>query len=286
MARMIAVRDIEHAGYAALELVARGTRLVVVHAIGPLIAWFGRVGGANLLFWDDRGEHRRGDWRLYGGHRLWTTRPGADEAEDSYAPDNEPCVVRRVKDGAIVTARSALTRVEKSLALRWRDGEWMIEHRIRNTSVMLWSGGAWALTCTRPRKATRYRIPLDGGNPEWDVLTMVIPRRWGGNHTSRVADPQVILGEHTLDIRPRGVETKRMLFAPLGTLEMIDPEDGQFGKTAAVIRGGSYPLATNVAFYIGAKNFMVELETMSPVVTLAPGEMITHVERWRLTAAR
>lgn len=283
---MIAVREIEHGGHAALELTARGTRLVVVHAVGPRIAWFGWAGGDNLLFWDDREEHRRGDWRLYGGHRLWTTRPGADEAEDTYAPDNEPCTVRRLKDGATFTAGNAWTRIEKTLAIRWRDDGWSIEHRIRNRSDMLWSGGAWALTCTKPRRATRYRIPLDGGSSEWDVLTMVIPRRWGGNHTSRIADPQVIVREEAAEIRPRGVEAKRMLFAPRGILEMYDLERGMFRKTAAVVPSGAYPLATNVAFYIGAKNFMVELETMSPIVTLIPSAALTHVEHWTLTQRR
>ncbi|MEJ7604140.1 MAG: hypothetical protein WKG01_40115 [Kofleriaceae bacterium] len=273
------IRDCQHAGYSAIEIVERGTRMVIVHAVGPRIAWFGAARGENLLFWDHDGSHTRGEWALRGGHRLWVTRPDADEAEETYAPDNAACRVRRQRDGCVITAPPDPARLEKSLAIRVRGDAWTVEHRIRNASDMLWSGGAWALTCTLPGRDTRYRIPLDGGAPAWDVLTMVIPRRWGGTHTSRLVDPQFSLTEQALEITPRGEEAKRMLFAPRGQLEMRDPERGGFVKSATLL-AGRYPCATNVAIYLGPKRFMVELETMSPIATLAPGQVLRHVEHW------
>jgi hypothetical protein len=274
------LQDVLVDGLDAVELRARGVRLVIVHAVGPRIAWFGRE--LNTLFWDRKDVHRRGAWRLRGGHRLWTTRPDADESEETYEPDNDPCRVERFADGVAVTAPRTAHQIEKSLSVRVRGAEWTIEHRLRNTSTMLWTGGAWALTCTHPRRGTRYRIPLGGGNPGWDALTMVIPRRWGGGHTSALADPQIVMTEDALEIRPRGAEAKRMLGAPLGTLEMIDPAIGTFRKRAIRIAGATYPLDTNVAIYLGPDRFMVELETMSPVCRLAPGDVLTHVEHWTL----
>jgi hypothetical protein len=276
---VLAIRDVEHAGLAAIELIARSQRLVIVHAVGPRIAWFGAVGRGNLLFWDAPQRHRRGDWQLRGGHRLWITRPGADESEETYAPDNLACRVRRLRDGCVVTAPLDPSRLERSMVIRRRGPTWVVEHRLRNAGDMLWSGGAWALTCTRPDRATRYRIPLDGGAPTWDVVTLVIPRRWAGGHTSRLADRQLVLTDDALEVRPSGAEAKRMLSAPRGRLEMIDPARGTFVKTAARIRG-TYPLDTNVAIYLGPRRFMVELETMSPIVTLPPGETLRHIEVW------
>jgi hypothetical protein len=276
---MVNIIPVEHAGLAALELVEHGTRLVIVHEIGPRIAWFGSVAHENLLFWDDEGRHTHGDWRLYGGHRLWTTRPGADECEETYAPDNAACRVRALAAGVAVTAPPDAARLEKSIVVRARGTTWTIEHRLRNTGDMLWSGGAWALTCTVPERRTRYRIPLDGGDPRWDALTMVVPRRWGGNHRSRLVDPQFRLLEDALEIVARGDEAKRMLSTPRGTLEMRDGR-GRLVISAARRRGGAYPLGTNVAIYLGPRRFMVELETMSPSVTLAPGDTLVHVEHW------
>ena len=171
------IAAIDHAGLAAVELVDHAARLVVVHGVGPRIAWFGAIGGANLLFWDDHLAHTRGAWRLYGGHRLWVTRPDADESEETYAPDNQACQVREIAGGVEVTAPPDVSRIEKTIAIWAGRSGWAIEHSIRNVGDMLWSGGAWALTCTLPGEATRYCLPL--GEPEhpWDTFTMVIPRR-------------------------------------------------------------------------------------------------------------
>lgn len=279
---MVRITPIEHDGLAAIELVDRRSRLVVVHAIGPRIAWFGARGRDNLLFWDHERRHARGAWRLYGGHRLWTTRPGADESEESYAPDNQPCRVRALAGGVAVIAPLEASRIEKSIAVRAVTSGWRVEHRLRNAGDMLWSGGAWALTCTRPGRATRYRIPLGDPDPRWDAITMVVPRRWGGGHRSRFADPQFRSAEDAIAIRALGAEAKRMVFARPGAIEMTDDRRGAFTKRAGVVPNADYPLGTNLAVYLGPDRFMVELETMSPIVTLAPGESLRHVEHWTL----
>ena len=49
---------------------------------------------------------------------------------------------------------------------------------------------------------------------------------------------------------------------------------------ARVVPGARYPLGTNIAVYLGPASFMVELETMSPIVTLVPGASLRHVEHW------
>lgn len=277
---VIRINAVEHAGLAAIELVEARTRLVIVHAVGPRIAWFGALGRGNLLYWDDAGQHTRGPWRLYGGHRLWTTRPDAEETEETYAPDNDPCRVRELADGVAIVAPPDSSQIEKTLTVRARASGWVIEHRLRNVGDMLWSGGAWALTCTAPGASTRYHVPLGGGDERWDLFTMVVPRRWGGTHTSRIADPQFRIGDDEIVIRARGIEAKRMVYAPRGTLRMRDPVRGELTKFAAPVRGAVYPLGTNVAVYLGPARFMVELETMSPIVKLVPGAWLRHVERW------
>jgi hypothetical protein len=235
------------------------------------------------LYWDRDGEQRRGEWRLYGGHRFWIARVGADESEETYEADNARCEVRQLADGVEVTCTTR-ARIEKTLAIR-AGGEtdgWTIEHRLRNVGDMLWAGGAWAITATAPRRTTRYTIPLDGGDPSWDVVSIIIPRRWGGGHTASIADPQFTLAGDALEIRTRGREGKRMASAPRGTLVMTDPARGTFTKTAPVIIGAPYPYGTNVAAYLAPKSVMVELETMSPALTLLPAHTSSHVEWWSL----
>lgn len=255
--------------------------MVVVHSVGPRIAWFGAR--ENLLYWDDAGEHRAGEWRLYGGHRLWVTRPGADESAEVQAPDNEPCRVERLPDGVVLTAPPTVGGIVKSLAIQRVDRDWQLTHRISNVGNLLWSGGAWALTCTLPRESTVYRIPLRGGPSTWDVTTIVIPTAWGGSHTSRLDDPQFTFTADAMELRARSDEGKRMLLAPKGVLEMTD-ERGLFRKVTLFDQTATYPLDTNVAVYVGPQRFMVELETMGPLRTLAPGHSLEHVEKWSLEA--
>lgn len=283
---MVKIAALDHGGLAATEIVAHGTRLVLVHGVGPRIAWFGAQGGENLLFWDDAGVHTRGAWRLRGGHRLWITRPGADESEETYAPDNTACVVREVPRGIAATAPPDVSQIEKTITVRARATGWSVEHRLRNVGDMLWSGGAWALTCTLPTRATRYHIPVGDPVRPWDVFTMVIPRRWGGTHQSRLADPQFELRDSELVFQALGDEAKRMVFAAPGMLIMRDAVRGQLTKRARTRPGAAYPLATNLAVYLGPAAFMVELETMSPSVTLEPGQSLRHVEYWTFEPPR
>jgi hypothetical protein len=282
---VVALREVEHAGHLGVELRDDEVQMIVLHSVGPRIAWFGLREQDNLLYWDSAAEHRRGSWRLYGGHRLWITRPLADESEEIYEPDNAPCRLERIPDGVCITSPPSALALEKSLAITVRDRRWTIEHRLRNVGQLLWSGGAWALTCTAPRESTLYRVPLGGGPPAWDVATILIPLRWGGSHTSRLDDPQISLTADALELRPREDEAKRMLLAPRGRLEMHDPERGTFCKEAPFDPDATYPAGTNLAVYVGPQRFMVELETMSPLRTLPPGATLTHAETWTLAAS-
>ncbi|MDP2137604.1 MAG: hypothetical protein Q8J74_07085 [Candidatus Didemnitutus sp.] len=271
----------------AVELRTRDFRLVAVTSNGPRIAFFGRPDGENLFHWAP-GQHRRGQWDLQGGHRLWTTRPGADESEETYHADSGACTVEVAGRGFTVTAPvDAATRLQRGFRVRAPVANRVtVEHFVCNTGPMLWSGGLWALTCTAPRAATTYSAPLGDGSA-WDYSTVVAFRTWGGGHGGvGFEDPQFSTARDQFVLRPSGRENKRMLKADAGIMAMHDPERGTlFVKHAAYEPGSAYPLGTNLAFYVGPENFMVEMETMGPAVTLKPGATLHHTETWFLTSA-
>lgn len=272
-------------GAAAVELKTKALRLVAVTEFGPRIAFLGAPRGENLLLWKP-GKYRRGDWDLGGGHRVWVTRPGADENEDTYAPDNAPADVRLLKNGFRLTgARSPLNATRRGIEVRALSEDTLeVDNFVVNDGDMLYSGGIWALTCTVPLKGTRYAIPVGDGT-EWDAFTMVMFRRWAGHGQGGFNDPQFsIQGGDLLVINPRGKENKRMLQAHRGLLAMCDPaRKVTFAKRVLHVSGDVYPLGCNIAAYIGPKNFMVEMETMGPEKTLRPGEEFHHVEMWKLS---
>lgn len=284
---MAQVRRLRFQGDQAIELRTRTLRLVAVIARGPRIAFFGTAAGDNLLLWSPR-KYRRGAWDLMGGHRLWTARPGADESEETYRPDNAAAAATPAHHGFTVTAPiDPETRLHRGFRIRAVAADRVqIEHFATNTSDMLWSGGLWALTCTRPTATSTYLAPLGDGS-DWDYATIVAFHTWGGGHGGHgYHDPQFSFTRDQLQLRPAGRENKRMLKADAGILALHDPaRNVLFAKHSPYAPPGTYPLGTNLALYVGPDNFMVEMETMGPSLTLKPGETIRHLETWVLRPA-
>ena len=283
----LTINSVHFNGLAAIELLTAEVRLVVVIARGPRIAFLGEPGGANLLYWAP-GKHQRGEWDILGGHRVWLTRPGADEPEETYAPDNGVCSVELHENGVtVIGALDPVHRLRRGLAVRALAGNrFRVDNFVRNESDMLWSGGLWAITCTVPGAHSSYVAPLGDGS-SWDYTTIVAFRTWGGGHGGvGFADEQFTTTQDALVLRPTGRENKRMFKADAGILALHDPKRGiLFAKHAAYQSGGNYPLGTNFALYVGPDNFMVEMESMAPVETLKPGQSSVHTETWVLAAA-
>ena len=284
----LSLKRVKFGGLAAIELRTARLRLVALTAKGPRLAFWGRPAGDNLLMWAP-GKYGRGQWDLMGGHRLWVARPGADEAEETYSPDNRPCEVEVLANGFKVTAPvdPVLLTQRGIIVTALAADRISVEHFVINHSSMLWSGGLWALTCTVPGAGARYWIPLGDGS-SWDYATMVTFRTWGGGHGGAgFGDEQFQLTDDALVLTPAGRENKRMLKADPGIIALHDPAQGLvFAKHTPYQPDGHYPLATNLAFYVGPKNFMVEMESMGPYVTLKPQQVLRHTETWVLQAAK
>lgn len=282
------ISRIKFEGLDAIELRTAALRVVALTGKGPRLAFWGRPGGDNLLLWKP-GKYFRGDWELMGGHRLWAARPGADEAEETYAADNQPCTVKVSARSFTVTG--ALDPAQKTrrgvTVTATAEGRITLDHFLRNESDMLWSGGLWALTCTVPAARSTYTVPLGDGSA-WDYATIVSFRTWGGGHGGvGFGDRQFKFTADAMELRPSGRENKRMLKADAGIIAWHNPAQKLlFAKHAAYDPAGNYPLGTNLAVYIGPKNFMVEMETMGAFATLKPGQVLKHRETWLLATAK
>lgn len=274
-------------GLDAVEIKTSKARLVIVTAVGPRVAHLSAVRGKtetrNLMFWDRAQKYKRGEWLLRGGHRIWGTRPLADETEECYSADNAPCKVRVSKKGVVITApKMDAYGVQKTLTVNVLDDyTFEVESALTNVSDMLWSGGAWALTATLPKKGVSYGIPL-GDHSDWDLFAIVISKSWGG-HTTLVNDPQMQLTENCLIVTPKGREFKRMVQAPQGLIGMTDPaEKVSFIKQTEYDPTARYSMNCNLAIYNGPGNFMTEMETLGAERTVRPGETVRTSEIWAL----
>jgi hypothetical protein len=270
-------------GVPAVEISTAKAKMVIPTAFGPRIASFGRPRGRNLLFWDPKGIHRIGDFTIRGGHRIWMTRPMADETEETYAPDDAPVEVRsRGTVVQVIGPEDPVRKLRRSLSIRALDDEtFSVVSRIENRGQMLWSGGVWGITCTKPARGTRYGIPLGDGSG-WDMFRIGLARRWA-DHKVRLADPQFTICEGAMVLDPQGRESKRFVEAPQGVIGMTDPgERLSFIKKVEFTPGASYPMSCNIAVFVAKKNLLVEMETMGAEKGLRPGESVESEEIWAL----
>ena len=173
-------------GHAVITLATRALKMSIVTDAGPRIAFFGKPKGRNLLYWDRQGLGR-GEWKLMGGHRVWPTRPGADESEDGYRADNGKCSAQVRGDSVtVISETDPVFNTKRGITVRIADENHVeVENFIENQGPMLYSCGAWALTCTLPAKGTAYGVPLGDGS-DWDCFKLVLFKTWGGGHTSRL----------------------------------------------------------------------------------------------------
>lgn len=280
-----------HAGLEAVTLETSALRLVGVHGLGPRLAWLSQPGGENLLFWDEAEPPRIArqeaghNWTLRGGHRVWTARGPADESEETYANDDAPgtCILR--SDGfTLAGAEDPVTRTRRGLDVQvLADDRLRVVNWLVNEGSLLYGCGLWALTCTLPGPETCYVVPLGDGS-SWDTATITVFRTWTGHGSGSFSEAgQFTLGDDAYLLRPRGIETKRMVRAEAGRIVMSDPGRGcSLAISSPLQVDAVYPVNANVALYVGPDNFMVEMETMGPQATLKPGGRVEHVQEWRL----
>jgi hypothetical protein len=277
-------KQIEYQGLPAVEVLTAKLRLVVVTGLGPRIAHLGKPDGENLLLWEPNNEdYGYRQWRLRGGHRVWVTRPMADECEDTYATDNQPCEVDILDDGVrVVGAQNQTNLTRRGMTIRvLAEDRLEVDNFVINDSEMLYSGGLWALTCTLPGQG-RYAVPIGDGS-DWDTFHMVSFRKWGDHGQAGFGDPQFRVTDELFLIEPAGKENKRMVQSHHGVMAMSDPSRGvTFAKKVAHDVNARYPMNTNMAFYVGPDNFMVEMESMGPEVSIKPGGCLHHTEQWLL----
>lgn len=288
MKAKVSLKRTKFGGVAAIELKTPALRLVASTDRGPRIAVLSRPDGPNLLLWNP-GKYGRGKWDLMGGHRLWVSRPGADEAEETYAADNQPCELETFANGFTVTAPTdPVLLTQRGFTVKTVAADRLeIEHFVTNRSNMLWSGGLWAITSTLPLGGTTYTVPLGDGST-WDYATVVAIRTWGsGQGPKTFNDPQFGFSDDAFHLHPAGYESKRMLKADPGIIGMHDPvRKLVFAKRAPYVPDANYPLGTNLALYIGKDNFMAEMESMGPFATVKPGHVLRHAETWVLRDAK
>jgi hypothetical protein len=258
--------------------------MIVTTAVGPRILAYNFIGGENVLGWhpDAKASTELGEFRIYGGHRLWIA---PEIVPRTYAPDHAP--VEYFFDAAENSLRLvqpvepvSQTQKEITITLEKTGSGVAIDHRITNRGTEAVELAPWALTIMRG--GGTCEIPNETYAP-YSHQTLLPVRSLTVWAYTDLADPRWSFDREFIRLR---VDESKPEPQKLGVLNKqgwakYRLTDVVFTKYFEYRENAAYPdMNSNTEIYTAGS--FVELESLAPLVTLAPGETTAHVERWEL----
>ncbi len=255
--------------------------VIVTTAVGPRVIRYSFLDGDNLLaeLPGDSVKTALGEWKPWGGHRLWTA---PEHMPRSYSPDNSP--VEATVSGTsvrLVQPVEPQTGIEKVLTVTLADsGSGVtIGHTLTNRGLWAVQVAPWALTIMNT--GGTVIIPQEPYASHDDALLPVRAMTlWAYTDLS---DPRWRIGPKFLRLstdaarsgsQKVGVSNRRgwAAYARQGTL---------FVKRYDWDEKATYPdFGVNTETYTAGS--FIELETLGALVSLDPGASARHEERWSL----
>ena len=256
--------------------------LVVTLDTGPRIIRYGFTDRPNE-FCDDASltlDVQGKEWRLMGGHRLWHS---PEAYPRTYWPDNDPVGWEKTKSGIRVTCKNQdWVQIDKEMeiTLSPSDSRVRIVHTLTNKNAWPVKLAAWALTVMAPSgieiiPQPQHESHFSDGAKGSRVITL-----WS---YARMNDPRVSWGEKYIIVQQDVNNDTNIKFG-------ISNEDGWaaylnrhhlFVKKYTHEPAAEYP-DHGVSYETFCCNFMLEMESLSPLTLLEPEDKVSLVEEWKL----
>jgi hypothetical protein len=280
---LITCTETQFAGYDCLKLDNGALALWLTRGLGPRIIGLALAGGESLfaVLPDDKVEcPGAGIFSFRGGHRLWYA---PEDLRRTYLPDDVPPNIQQVPAGLVVTQPvEAPTGIQKSMTitLPGADAHVQVTHRLHNRGPAPVDLAPWAITQLRPGGVAllpQATAPAD----EHGLLPNHHLVLWP---YTRLDSPHVTWGDGYLAIEaamPEGA-FKVGFPNPAGWLAYA-VDDCLFVKRATYQAGAEYfDRGSSSECYCNPR--FLELETLGPRATLAPGQEVSHDETWTIQA--
>lgn len=261
---------------------------VVTVDIGPRIIYFGFKDSENIMntqkqrFAPVKGEdfdkhyYKGAMWQNFGGHRLWTS---PENSPTTYYPDCDPVEYEITKNGAIFTPKPQCENgiaMQIELIMSDDSANMTVSHKIKNISDSNKKFSLWALTV-----AAEDGIEIIPTNTK---DTGLLPNRlmvvWP---YTDLQDERIFFGNKYVTLYQKDIKKNIKLGFAL--------DDGKAyyvkGNTVFCVKydtnhkNKDYP-DFGVSFETYSNDFFTEVETLSELKDVAPGQTATHDEYWSL----
>lgn len=209
-------------------------------------------------------------WRVRGGHRFWL----APESADSYAPDNDPIAYTLHPDGVWLTQKpDGLLCVQKSLGITFCDGVVRLEHKIKNLAEEVKDWALWGINSLDGGQA---EIPFPSGGYYAPYRSVSL---WGDTN---LHDPRLHFSRESLTAQHAAIDGYCKLGLSRTDGTAILRSKGQILKIISTVDPSAEYPDRGCNFEVYLNRLFMELETLSPIYRLQPGQTATHTEVWEL----
>ncbi len=261
------------------RLVSGELEAIVTLEVGPRVIRFGFVGEENEFseYAKDRGKKGGETYRSYGGHRLWIA---PEDRGRTYEADNEPVEVLQAGRWTCFKTPVGATGLHREIRIASGSAEvsFELEHRITNLTENVVELAPWSITVMAPGGTCVF--PQADFRAQPDALLPARPLvLW---HYTNMQDPRFTWGERLVRLR----QDSSFGATKVGSLVQqgwgcYANRDRLFVKRFTLEHRGNYP-DFGCNFETFAREDMLEIESLSPLVRLNPGESASHYETWYL----
>lgn len=211
-------------------------------------------------------------WKIRGGHRIWHT---PEVFPRTYMPDNNEINYKTKDDQVIITQPvDKETKIQKQLMIEFIDEEVKIKHRLFNRGMWPIETSIWVITIMTTGGTAV--VPLSKRTEEylptkfislWPYAQMNDPRlTFCDDHFEVVQDPTITdqfkIGTNNDEGWAKYILENQLFMKKFKTFKNKDYADN------------------NCSFEVFTNDRLLELESLSPIKIINPGDYIEHTEQW------
>lgn len=275
----ISIKEVSYKEYGKCVQISNGVvDLLITVDMGPRIIRYGFLEKENVLCENPSltKEVSLGEWRILGGHRLWHS-PESDPR--SYVPDDGPVTWEKVEHGIRVSQDvEPWVQIKKDMEITLDPSSSKVKilHRLTNKNAWPVELAAWSLTVMAPGGKEFIPQPKrDTGLLANRVITL-----WPYAHMN---DKRVYWGDRyiTLNQYPNMPEPFKVGISNEDGWAAYLNSGNLFIKRFTHYIHGKYP-DFGVSYETYTTDYMLEMESLSPMKKLNPDDHMDHVEEWQL----